>query len=106
METAAGVLVREARTDSAMTQRALAEAVGLRQSNIAAIEAGTRLVSDIDLLVDIDACRSDLNIGAFQSHTKELVGFSDTLACCLIVRESTQRDALVRCALAPAPASD
>ncbi len=128
METAAGVLVREARTDSAMTQRALAEAVGLRQSNIAAIEAGTRPISaeklerllsaadyrpslalarhadelidlgmrygvrdlrvfgsvargddhhssDIDLLVDVDADRSYLDIGAFASHAQELLGF-------------------------------
>ena len=38
--------VREAREDSGLTQRALAEAVGLRQSNIAAIESGKRAVSD------------------------------------------------------------
>ncbi|MGB3376647.1 MAG: helix-turn-helix domain-containing protein [Microbacterium sp.] len=43
--TAAPALVRAAREDAGMTQRALAEAVGLRQSNIAAIEAGSRPVS-------------------------------------------------------------
>ena len=111
-----------------MTQRALAEAVGLRQSNIAAIEAGTRPVSagkleqllaaadyrpslalarhadeltelgahygvrnlrvfgsvargddhhssDVDLLVDVDADRSYLDIGAFASHAQDLLGF-------------------------------
>lgn len=42
---AAPALVRTAREDAGMTQRALAEAVGLRQSNIAAIETGTRPVS-------------------------------------------------------------
>lgn len=42
---AAPALVRSAREDAGMTQRALAEAVGLRQSNIAAIEAGNRAVS-------------------------------------------------------------
>ncbi|UJP09229.1 XRE family transcriptional regulator [Microbacterium sp. KUDC0406] len=42
---AAPGLVRTAREDAGLTQRALAEAVGLRQSNIAAIEAGTRPVS-------------------------------------------------------------
>lgn len=38
-------LVRTARTDAGMTQRALAHAVGLRQSNIAGIESGARPVS-------------------------------------------------------------
>ncbi|OJU40842.1 MAG: hypothetical protein BGN97_16795 [Microbacterium sp. 69-10] len=42
---AAPALVRAAREDAGLTQRALAEAVGLRQSNIAAIEAGNRSVS-------------------------------------------------------------
>lgn len=42
---AAPALVRAAREDAGLTQRALAEAVGLRQSNIAGVEAGTRPVS-------------------------------------------------------------
>lgn len=43
--TMAAALVRAAREDAGMTQRALAEATGLRQSNVSAIEAGTRPVS-------------------------------------------------------------
>ena len=38
-------LLREARQDAGMTQRALAEAAGIQQSHIAAIESGKRKVS-------------------------------------------------------------
>lgn len=43
--TNGGVLLREARTDAGLTQRALAERSGVQQSHIAAIESGKRAAS-------------------------------------------------------------
>ncbi|MFJ4044257.1 helix-turn-helix domain-containing protein [Microbacterium sp. NPDC089987] len=50
----AGTLIRLAREDAGMSQRALAQASGVQQSNIAAAESGRRSVSNemLDRLLD------------------------------------------------------
>jgi transcriptional regulator with XRE-family HTH domain len=54
METTAGVLVRQARALSGLSQRALAERAGDHQPNVAAIETGAReaYVSTVSRLVE------------------------------------------------------
>lgn len=71
-------LVRVARVSSGMTQRELAERVGLRQSNVAAIETGGRAVSQsmIERLLDAAGYRPSLPL---REHAAELKALGEEL---------------------------
>ena len=71
--TRAAELIRAAREDIGLAQRALAERVGVKQSNLAAIEAGRRPVSRemlVRILLAADY-RPSLPLGFFRDEIKE-----------------------------------
>ncbi|WP_166844078.1 helix-turn-helix domain-containing protein [Isoptericola sp. BMS4] len=63
-------ILKAARKDAGLTQRALAKAVGIRQPNVAAIESGTRSVSQRtldDILAAVDY-RPSLPVALFRDE--------------------------------------
>lgn len=70
----AATLIRAAREDIGMTQRELAAAVGTKQSNIAAYEAGTRSLSEemLERLLIAADYRPTLSLAAHSEDLKAL----------------------------------
>jgi uncharacterized protein len=67
-------VLRAAREDAGMTQRALAEAAGIRQPNLAAIESGTRSVSEqtLDEILAAADYRPSIPVALFRDEIVEL----------------------------------
>lgn len=72
-------LLKAARDDSGMTQRALADAAGVRQPNIAAIESGSRPVSPstIERLLALADYRPSLPVAIYREELLDLAARLD-----------------------------